>query len=136
MQVDIYLYKGIIPTKKEVKKMKRLLALLLVLVMCLSLCACGGSGSKKKETVESKVISAARSRIMVEIALGYDTTGVPTITTFVEKTGDNTYMVTGKVTVKDNYGDTYTGKYDAEVTYDPVADDCDVDLELGKLYKD
>ena len=115
--------------------MKRLLALLMVLVFCASLCACGGSGGKK-ETVEDKVISAARSRILVEIALGYDTEGVPNITTFVDDIGDNTYMVTGKVTVKDKYGDTYTGKYDAEVTYNPSSDQCDVDLELGKLYKD
>lgn len=115
--------------------MKRLLALLMVLVMCASFCACGGSGGKE-ETVESKVISAARSRILAEIVLGYDTEGVPTITTYLDDMGDNTYMVTGKVTVKDKYGDTYTGKYDAEVTYDPTTDDCSVDLELGKLYKD
>ena len=75
-------------------------------------------------------------RIMVEIALSYDTTGVPTITTFVDEIGENTYEVTGKVTVKDKYGDSYTGKYDAEVEYNPATDNCDVDLELGDLYKD
>ena len=85
---------------------------------------------------EDKLESAVKSRIMVEITLTYETTGVPSITTYVKEIGDNLYEVTGKVSVKDKYGDSYTGKYDAEVEYDPATEDCDVDLDLGKLYKD
>lgn len=114
--------------------MKRLLALLLALICCLSLCACGAE--EEEESVVDKVRSAVRSHIMVEITLFYDTTGVPNITMFVDENSDGSYEVTGKVTVKDKYGDSYTGKYDAEVTYNKSTDKCDVDLDLGDLYKD
>ena len=116
--------------------MKRVFALILAVALCFGLCACGGGSTESKASPEEKVSSAVRSRIIVEITFSYDTTGVPTITTYVDEIGDNRYEVTGKVTVKDKYGDSYTGKYDAEVEYDPVTDDCDVDLELGTLYKD
>ena len=46
------------------------------------------------------------------------------------------FEVTGKVTVKDKYGDSYTGKYDAVVEYDPATDDCDANCDIDKLYKD
>lgn len=116
--------------------MKRVFALILVFALCFGLCACGGGSTESKDSPEDKVRSAVRSRIMVEIALGYETTGVPTITAYVDDIGNNCYEVTGKVTVKDKYGDSYTGKYDAEVEYDPATGDCDVDLELDSLYKD
>ena len=115
--------------------MKRIFALLMAIVLCFGLCACGGSKEPEK-TPEDKVTSAVRSYIMVEITLSYETTGVPSITTFVNQIDETTYEVTGKVTVKDKYGDSYTGKYDAMVEYDPATEDCDVDLELGSLYKD
>lgn len=115
--------------------MKKLLAFLLALACCLSLCACGGA-EEEEESVRDKVISAVRARIMVEITLTYDTVGVPTITTYVDENSDGTFEVTGKVTVKDKYGDSYTGKYDAEVTYNESTDKCNVDLDLGSLYKD
>ena len=51
---------------------------------------------------------------------------MPTITTYVEKISENTYEVTGKVTIKDKYGDSYTGKYDAEVEYNPSTEKCSV----------
>lgn len=115
--------------------MKKILALLLAIALCVGLCACGGS-KEPEINPESEAADAVRSRIMVEIALGYDTVGVPSITTYVDQVGENTYEVTGKVTVKDKYGDSYTGKYDATVEYDPATEDCDVDLSLGSLYKD
>ena len=116
--------------------MKRILALLMVFVLCLGLCACG----EKPEPTESEediVASKVRSRITTEIALSYDTVGVPNITTYVTKQSNGDYIVTGKVTVKDKYGDTYTGKYDAtvEVTPGSNSNSYHVDLELGKLYK-
>lgn len=116
--------------------MKRVFSLLLVIALCFGLCACGGGSKESEKSPSEAVTSAVKSRIMVEIALGYDTVGVPSITTYVDEVSSNLYEVTGKVTVKDKYGDSYTGKYDAEVEYDPATGDCDVDLELGKLYKD
>ena len=55
--------------------------------------------------------------------------------TSVRATGENEYEVTGKVTVQDKYGDSYTGNYDATVEYNPTTDKCDVDCNIGDLYK-
>ena len=114
--------------------MKKVLAIIMAVIMCLSLCACG----KKEpvETVEDKVISSVKSNIMARIAIQYDTVGAPSITCFIDEIGENQYEATGKVTVKDKYGDSYTGKYDATVKYDPSTDDCNVNCTIDKLYKD
>lgn len=116
--------------------MKKILALILAVFMCLSLCACGGGKGENSESVEDKVRSSVESRLMTYVTLSYETVGVPTITCYIEEVGENVFEVSGKVTVKDKYGDTYSGKYDAEVEYDPSTDKCDVDYDLGKLYKD
>lgn len=119
--------------------MKKILALILAIITCLSLCACTGGGNSndaKSSSVEDKVKESVKYQIMAEVALKYDTTGAPSCTYFVDEIGENKFEVTGKVTVRDKYGDSYTGKYDAEVIYDPADDDCDVSLEMGTLYKD
>ena len=110
--------------------------MILAFALCFGLCACGGGSTESKDSPEDKVSSAVISRITVEILLSYDTNGTPTITTYVDEIGNNRYEVTGKVTVYDKYSDSYTGKYDAEVEYDPATGHCDVDLDLGTLYKD
>lgn len=115
--------------------MKKLFAIILSVVLGLSLCACSESGSNS-ESVEDKVRSAVENYIMASVAVQYDTTGVPSITAYIDEIGENEYEVTGKVTVRDKYGDSYTGKYDAVVEYDPETDDCAVDCNLGNLYKD
>ena len=82
--------------------------------------------SSSIETVEDKVKSKARSYVTVKC---YATYGyIPSITTFLSKsyTDENTYYVSGKYTVRDNYGDSYTGKYDLTVVYDPETDTCSV----------
>lgn len=118
--------------------MKRILVLLLAVLMCVGLCACDESSGYQDEELspEEAVEKAVRNQITAKIILSYETEGVPTITSYVNEAGENVYEVTGKVTVKDKYGDFYTGKYDAEVEYDPEIGNCDVDLELGTLYKD
>ena len=115
--------------------MKKIFLIILTLIMCFSIIACEGD-KKETESIEDKVRSAVESRIIVNISLTYDTVGVPNCTYYIDKVDDNNFKVTGKVTVKDKYGDTYTGKYDAEVTYNPTTDDCAVILDLDKLYKD
>lgn len=116
--------------------MKKALSLILALVMCLSLCACGsGSGSSKK-SLSDRAADAVSSQIKVYVKLSYEVNGVPQVTTYVTETSTNNFKVTGKVSVRDAYGDTYTGKYDATAIYDPATDDFDVDYDVAKLYKD
>ena len=116
--------------------MKKFLCLLLAMVMCLSLVACGGSEKSNVSSVEDKVRNAVKANIQAELLVNYDTVGVPEITCYIDEVGDNVYEVTGKVTVKDKYGDSYTGKYDANVEYDPATDECTTNVELDSLYKD
>ncbi len=117
--------------------MKRIISLILVLTLaCCLLCACGGSDSEREKSAEEVIRSAVESRIIVNISLNYDTVGVPDITVYITENSDGSYRATGKVTVKDKYGDTYTGKYDAEVDYDEESNSAYVsDLDLGSLYK-
>ena len=117
--------------------MKKLLCLLLTLVMCISLVACGAESSSESttESVASKVKRSVESLINTKIAINYDTVGVPDITCYIDEVSQNNFEVSGKVTVKDKYGDSYSGKYDATVKYNPETDKCDTDVEIDTLYK-
>ncbi len=114
--------------------MKKFIAFLLVVVLSFSLVACGNSGGSE-ETVYDKIEDSVSASINVRIMLSYDTQGVPNITYYIKEINENTYTVSGKVTVKDKYGDSYTGNYDATATYNSAEDDFDIDLDLGTLYK-
>ena len=116
--------------------MKKALSLILALVMCLSLCACGIGKDKKEKSMSERAADAVRAQINVYITLHYDTNGVPQVTTYVNETSMYQFEVSGKVTIRDKYGDTFTGKYDATAIYNPLTDEFDVDYEVGKLYKD
>jgi len=118
--------------QKEGIEMKKVIAILLVLVLTLGLCACGGE-TQKKESVKEKVEKAVRNRITATVVLKYGTSA-PNITTYINEVDNNEYEVTGKVTVNWN-GDSWSGEYEAEVSYDPDMDNCDVDLDLGDLYR-
>ena len=114
--------------------MKKFLTSILTMLACFSLCACGSDGGNV-ESVEDKVKNAVETRIKVNIIMQYETTGVPNITYYVDEISENNFEVTGKVTVRDKYGDTYTGNYDAVVEYNPTTNECEVDCDIGILYK-
>ena len=122
--------------------MKKALVLLLTIILVCSLFSCGkGKENEKTKDPEEIIIedvkSTVSSQITATIILKYDTVGSPTVTHYVDEISDNKYEVTGKVTVRDKYGDTYTGKYDAIVVYDPTSEDCSISsFNLGTLYKD
>lgn len=115
--------------------MKKALSLILVLVMCLSLCACGGNS--QEDGAEKKAIQTVHNNIQVKLVVRYGSVGAPSYTTYVTEIDTNKFEISGKVTIKDKYGDTYTGKYSAVATYDPSTGKCTVsDDYLGDLYKD
>ena len=108
--------------------MKRVFALLMVVLMMVSLCACGDSGSETTVSSErDKVTSAVRGRAVAAMLVGYETSGSPQVTmATVKETGNHKWQVSGKITVNDKYGDTYTCTYDAKVEYDPDLDKANV----------
>ena len=75
---------------------------------------------------------AVTSYAKAKVTFDYEIVGEPVITAYVSRVGVTTYEVTGKVTVQDKYGDSYTGKYEAKVN----TEDWEVELDLGELYKD
>ena len=51
--------------------------------------------------------------------VGYEISGSPQVTmASVREVSEDEWEVSGKITVKDKYGDSYTGTYDAVVEYD------------------
>lgn len=112
---------------------EKIIALLMSAILMISLASCGGGGSStSSESPEKKVITAAENSVSTRIALDYKTQGVPSFDSYVTKNSDTEYTVTGKVRVKDDYGDYYSGKYTVEVEYDPKdygtnVKDCDLE---------
>ncbi len=116
--------------------MKRAISLLLAFIMCVSFCACETERSEDSESLSDRVASEVKAQIMFHVGLSYEIVGAPRVTAFVKEIGDNEFRVTGKVTIRDNYGDTYTGKYDATASYDEDSDNISVDYDIGELYKE
>ncbi len=97
--------------------MKKVIALALALIMVLSLCACGqtesGSESDPREKFESTVNAAVAAKCILSYA---DVKTAITTLSDIDVDG-NTYTGKGKVTIRDNYGDTYVGKVTAVYKY-------------------
>ena len=101
--------------------------------------SCKGSteASSSVETVEDKVRSKARSAVLSGVYAKYGYWSTVSIANVSESYEENQYYVSGKYTVKDNYGDKYIGKFDLTIVYDPVADTCSVtSKEIQTAYKD
>lgn len=115
--------------------MKKILSIILVTALLISLCACGSSSGSTR-SLSDRAASQVKSTIQVYINMSYEIVGVPQVTTYVKDLGGGEYQVTGKVTIRDEYGDSYTGKYDATATYSESSDRFDVDFDVDSLYKD
>ena len=120
-------------------RFKGMLAVVLAMLMLVSVCVGCSIKSEPKATepsLEQRVSEEVKNKIQFVVGFQYEIVGLPEVTTYVQETGTNTYSVTGKVTVKDKYGDTYTGKYDATATYSPETDEISVSQNIDTLYKD
>lgn len=95
--------------------MKKVIALSLVLIMALSLCACSQNDSEldPREEFKSKVNAAVAAKCVMSYA---DVKTAITTLSDIDVDG-NTYTGKGKVTIRDNYGDTYVGKVTAVYKY-------------------
>ena len=98
--------------------MKKWIALLLAATMCLGFAACAKEPEfDAKKEFEFKVNAA----VAVKCTLSYaDVKTATTNLTDINVSG-NTYTGKGKVTIRDNYGDTYVAKVTAVYTFDEEA---------------
>lgn len=96
--------------------MKKVIALSLVLIMVLSLCACGQKEPEfdPREEFKSTVNAAVAAKCYFSYA---DVRTAITTLSDIDVDG-NTYTGKGKVTIRDNYGDTYVGKVTTVYRYD------------------
>lgn len=114
--------------------MKRILALLIVLLSCISMCACGSSANQpQKKTITSvddvdwedycsshaQMCAWYYYRLAYDADIGYSGISINT----VKEKGDGVYVCYGKVSGKDNYGNSCSA--DFSVT-------CEVDLDKAK----
>lgn len=120
--------------------MKKLRVFLLGLAMICALCACGGGGgaSDPKDDLEQTLKDRVWADAAVECKLSYaDVKNVTTSVTDISE-DDGTYTVKGKVTVLDNYGDKYVGKFTGEYTYSESSESfskVDLDIETPTKQK-
>ena len=107
-------------------------------MMSVSLCACSNS-SKVPPQVEfhRKINTAVSVRAGTHCRLIYGIERYNVTCPTVDDNGDGTYDVKGYVTLTDEYGDKYKGKFDAVVTTDDngEADCTDFNLETPTKVK-
>ena len=117
--------------------MKKILLLLLTLaILSVGLCSCGSnSSSGSKESVEESIESEVRATAAVECMFTYKDVKYTLVDcSTIDDNGDGTYDVKGYVTIKDDYGDEYKGKFDAVVSVnkDGEADCTEFNLDTPK----
>ena len=124
------------------KKIAFLWALVMIISCCFIFASCDDDSDKKssKKESSSSVEDDAKEAVKYEIKAKLAAKSVSgdkytfkscTFSTVKEKK-DGFYEMSGKVTVKDAYGDTLTATFDAEVEHEG-GDDFDVDLDLGSF---
>ncbi len=94
--------------------LKKFTALILALVMCLPLAACG-----KKEpefNLRDEIKLAIQAKASVECLFNYANVKLVLVDTLnYDDNGDGTYDCKGYISITDDYGDKYRGKFDAVV---------------------
>lgn len=117
--------------------MKKVISVLLIVVLCVSFAACSSGGDDTEvKSPQERIRNVVYNRILVNVLAKYDTQGSPNVTYYLDPISDNTFEVSGRVTVRDKYGDSYSAKYDCVAEYKPDTDDVAItDFELGGFYK-
>lgn len=89
-----------------------------------------------EEEKEEEFRKVVPSGVSFEIIRNYSDAKFQNCTISTVKVDGDTYTAYGKVTVKDNYGDTFTGKFTAVYELDANTQEFDkVSVELDTLYK-
>ena len=111
--------------------MKKISGILLCAIMCILLCSCGS------KSPEDKIKTNIQTSIVQEIKEEYDIKSITDITYNIEQMTIKSYSVSGKITIKDRYGNFYTGEYDAYLEYVSETDEYFVEeLDIYDLIKE
>ena len=128
-----------------------IIALLICGTMLISCCCCVPGSSSDSSTSDfnndhsssNNKASVSEAKDAVKIHLGYYLSNatlnglelryVSCTYDSTRKTDDNTFIIKGTVTVRDEYGDLHIANYDATVEYDPENDDYDTDVQIGNF---
>ena len=111
--------------KEKLKQMSKkqkiiILSIIAIVIVAIILGVVLSSGSTTKgeapKTIEDEIRSKVDARVIVEAVWTYSGTPTVNITTVDISNDGTTAKVYGKLSVRDNYGDTYTGKFSADVT--------------------
>ena len=106
---------------------KRILAAFMAAVMCALLCACGEQKTKTESgpSIKDQAITLAEREVRSKVSNKYDASGgIGCETAAVNEVKDNVFDISGKVYVKNKYGDISWAKYDVHVTYyEPIGDE-------------
>ncbi len=109
--------------------MKKVMAIILASVLAFSLCACGNSGGSKVKTEEDVIKNAVthRANAAATVRLDNEYSGIPTTTiSYSRETSNNSWEVSGKVSIKDKYGNPLTYLFDATVLFLPETNDAQI----------
>ena len=126
--------------------MKKLFVLFLVLCLAVGCCACGVFTLESPETettVTRSLEDEARHQTEIQVMgnliarFRAHTSYVNVDITTFREIGDNQWEAFGKASFSDEYGDRYSGKWSAKVSYNPERDSFGVSIESDKtFYKD
>ena len=87
---------------------KRMLAAFMAAVMCALLCACGEQETKTESgpSIKDQAITLAEREVRSKVSNKYDASGgIGCETAAVNEVKDNVFEISGKVYVKNKYGD-------------------------------
>lgn len=109
---------------KQMSKKKKIICLSIIIIVILAIIIgtivivsnSGDTEVEEPKTIEELIEQEVQSRAIIETMLTYEGTPSADVTTVDISNDGTTATAYGKVTVRDNYGDIYTGKFTAEVT--------------------
>ena len=114
---------------KQISKQQKIIMICVIVIVIIAIASILGvfvfadkgiTGSSKKATepttLEEQIRKQVNTNVSLRAMLTYEGTPTVSITRVKISTDETTAEVYGKVSIKDNYGDTYTGNFDADVT--------------------
>ena len=109
--------------------MKKVVTIMMALALLLSLCACENGGGSKAKTEKDVIENAVKHRAnaAAQVRLDNEYSVFPTTTiSYSRETGDNSWEVSGKVSIKDKYGNPRMYSFDATVLYLPETNEAKI----------